>query len=56
MIKLDQSFVGNIDFKIESIKGNNFFYFLLFFKTYIYSYLWKYMSDFDGVFSKMKLM
>ncbi len=39
IIKLNQSFVGNIDFKMF-IKENNLFCFLLFVKTYIYSYLW----------------
>ncbi len=46
MINVNQSFVGNIDFKIQPLKENNFFCFLLFFKTYIYSYFSIPLTDF----------
>ena len=53
VIKQSQSEVGNIDFKIEPNKAENVFCFLLFLTSFIRSYLWNQLTNFNGVFCKM---
>ena len=53
VIKQNQSEVGNVDFKIEPNKAENVFCFLLFLASFICSYLWNRLTNFNGVFCKM---